>query len=238
MPHHHARQLIAIITICLSTHASFAAERSDADAKRDQHSKPLEVLEFLGVGPGWTVVDLFAGNGYYSEVLSGIVGASGKVYLHNNQSYLGFVQGLDERLQDNRLPNVESYIREIEDIDLKSNSVDLVMLVMAYHDAYFVNDGWTVTADPLFRSIHRVLRSGGVLAVIDHQAVAGSGNAAVQTLHRIEPDFAKADIESRGFQFEAASEMLVNDSDDLSMTVFDPTVQGKTSKFLFKFVKP
>ena len=238
MPLHLRRQLIAILTICLFTNSSFAAERSDTDAKRDLHSKPLEVLEFLGVGPGWTVVDLFAGNGYYSEVLAGVVGASGKVYLHNNQSYLGFVQGLDERLQDNRLPNVERYVSEIEDINLKSNSVDLVMLVMAYHDAYFVNDGWTVTADPLFRTIHRVLRSGGVLAVIDHQAVADSGSATVQTLHRIGPDFAKQDIESRGFQIEASSELLANDGDDLSKPVFDPAVQGKTSKFLFKFVKP
>jgi predicted methyltransferase len=99
------------------------------------------VLEFLGVEPGWTVLDLFAGNGYYSEVIADVGGDSGMVYLHNNQAYLCFVQSLDERLKDDRLPNVERHFRKIEDINLKSDSIDMVMLVMAYHDAYLVNGG-------------------------------------------------------------------------------------------------
>jgi acyl carrier protein len=48
---------------------------------------------------------------------------------------------LDERLKDDRLPNVERHFRKIEDINLKSDSIDMVMLVMAYHDAYLVNGG-------------------------------------------------------------------------------------------------
>jgi predicted methyltransferase len=225
------------ITLSLLCQASFAHDRSEADAARDATSKPLQVLGFLGVQPGWTALDLFAGNGYYSEVLSGVVGDVGKVYLHNNRAYLGFVKRLDERLRDNRLPNVERYYREVEDINLKSESVDLVMLVMTYHDAYYVDNGWTVTPDPLFSTIHRVLKPGGVLAVIDHHAVSGTGNAAAQSLHRIDVEFAKRDIGARGFTFAAQSNLLAHDRDDLTKNVFDPIVRGKTSKFLLKFVR-
>ena len=69
-----------------------------------------------------------------------------------------------------------------------------------------------MTADPLFRTIHRVLKPSGVLAAIDHQAVAGSANAAAQNLHRIEADFARADIEARGFKLAATSTLLSHDS--------------------------
>lgn len=230
-------RLLCTAILSAATCVAVAEERSAADAARDVNSKPREVLTFLDVKPGWTVLDLFAGGGYYSEVLAGAVGEKGQVLLHNNQAYMGFVQGLDERLKDNRLPNVERYVSEIEDINLKSDSVDLVMLVMAYHDAYYVNNGWTVTADPLFRTIHRVLKPGGTLAVIDHLAQPGTGKDAAQSLHRIDAAFAKQDIEARGFKLEAESDLLTHDRDDLTKGVFDPEVQGKTSKFLFKFVK-
>ena len=123
---------LAAALTTISAHAEL--ERSEADAKRDLTSKPLEVLAFMGVEPGWHVIDLFSGSGYYSEVLAHVVGADGKVYLHNNQAYIGLADGLPDRLADNRLPNVEVYVREVEDINLPSDSLDMAILVMAYHD--------------------------------------------------------------------------------------------------------
>lgn len=211
--------------------------RSEADAQRDITSKPFAVLEFMGVQPGWTVVDLFAGNGYYSEVLADAVGDAGKVYLHNNQAYMGFADKLSDRVKDDRLPNVEVYVREIEDVDLPSDSIDMVLLVMTYHDVYFKQSGWTVTADPLFETVHRILKPGGVLAIIDHHAAPGSGNAPAQNLHRIDAEFAKRDISGRGFDFVASTDILENPDDDLSLSVFDPAVRGKTSRFVYRFNK-
>ena len=212
-------------------------ERSPEDIARDTTSKPFEVLNFMGVKPGWQIIDLFAGNGYYSEVLAQIVGDEGKVYLHNNAAYMGFATKLNERLKGNRLNNVEVYVREIEDINLKSNSLDMVMMVMVYHDAYFEQSGWTVKPDPLFSTIHRILKPGGILAVIDHHAQAGSGAVHAQNLHRIDAAFAKQDIEQRGFILVDSSDLLENPEDDLTASVFDPSVRGRTSRFVYKFVK-
>ena len=84
----HLAALLACFGLCADTYA----ERSKADLQRDQTSKPFQILEFMGLRPGATVIDLFAGNGYYSEVLSTVVGEQGKVYLHNNQAYLAFAK--------------------------------------------------------------------------------------------------------------------------------------------------
>lgn len=235
-----ARRGMVCIVLLLSTMATHADElvRSEADAKRDATSKPFAVLEFIGVQPGWTVLDMLAGGGYYSEVLSNAVGEQGKVYLHNNAAYIGFVEGLDERVADNRLPNVQTIVAEVEDVPIPDASVDMALLVLTYHDVYFTSENWTVTADPLFNTLKRVLKPGGVLAIIDHHGTPGSGKAQVQDLHRIDAEFAKQDIASHGFKFVAASDLLENADDDFSKSVFDPSVRRKTSRFVYKFIKP
>jgi predicted methyltransferase len=229
--------ILSLSFAAASLPAAESIPRSAADAKRDVGSRPFEVLDFFGVEPGWKVIDLFAGNGYYSEALAQRVGPGGKVYLHNNQAYMAFADKLNERVANDRLPNVEVYIREIDGIDLPPGSLDMAILVKAYHDVYFVQDGWNVTADPLFAAIHRILKPGGVLAIIDHHGHSGSGKAAAQNEHRIDAEFAKSDITARGFTFVGASDILRNPDDDLSKSVFDPAVRGQTSRFVFKFVR-
>jgi len=229
--------MIGLIMAAHTLAAANAPLRSAADIQRDASSKPFAVLEFAGVKPGWQVMDMFAGNGYYSEVLSQAVGPQGKVYLHNNQAYMAFASKLNERVKSNRLPNVEVYVREVEDINLPSDSLDLVLLVKTYHDVYFTQSGWTVTADPLFRTIHRILKPGGQLLIIDHHGAPGSGNVRAQDLHRIEAQFAKNDISSRGFTWVEESTILSNSADPLNVSVFDPEITGKTSRFVFRFLK-
>lgn len=235
---------ISILTlsalVVLANHTGLAQplpERSVADAQRDLNSHPFEMLDFFGAKPGWRVIDLFAGNGYYAEVLAHVVGPEGKVYLHNNQAYMGFAKDLAKRMQNNRLPNVVPYQRETRDINLPSNSVDMALLVMAYHDVYFAQNGWDVRVEPMLKTMHRILKPGGILAIIDHHAESGSGTAAVQALHRIDAEFARQDIERFGFTLQATSSLLENAQDDLTKSVFDPAVKGKTSRFAYRFVK-
>ena len=72
--------------------AALASEaRPEGDRARDAGRKPAEVLEFMGIEPGMTVLDMFTGSGYYAEILSGVVGDEGKVIAQSNQAYLAFV---------------------------------------------------------------------------------------------------------------------------------------------------
>lgn len=212
-------------------------ERSQADRLRDETSHPAEVLAFLGVEPGMTVLDLLAGGGYYSEILARVVGPEGRVFLHNNQGTLGQMRSVSRRLQRPGLEALEIYVREIEDIQLPSNSVDLVLMVKVYHDLYYLNNGWAVGPDAVFRTLHRILKPGGTLGIIDHSAPAGTGSAYAQNLHRIDPDFARNDIESRGFRFTGASGLLANPGDDLHQSPFTPELRGRTDRFLQRYEK-
>jgi predicted methyltransferase len=216
-----------------------APGRPDADHQRDLTSQPAAVLRFAGLSEEMVVLDLFAGSGYYSEIIAGAVGPDGTVYLHNNAAYLGFAGAdLEKRLHGDRLPNVIRYDRELDAFDLPADSVDLVIAALVYHDVYFKNESWDVAADVFFDAIHRVLKPGGTLLIIDHEATAGSGNSAAQELHRIDPEFARRDIAAHGFEFAGELETLQNTADPLDISVFDPAVRRKTSRFVYKFVEP
>ena len=61
--------------------------RPEADKKDDEIRKASDVLQFTGVWPGMTLVELEAGKGYYTELLSHIVGKDGKVYMQNPHGF-------------------------------------------------------------------------------------------------------------------------------------------------------
>jgi predicted methyltransferase len=213
--------------------------RSDADVQRDGRDHPLDVLEFFGARPGLVVLDLFAGGGYYSELLGRVVGDGGKVYLHNNAAYLGFAgKALEERIAGARLgSNVVRLDAEVGSLGIAPGSVDLVLIVMTYHDLYFKGDDWSVEPAAFFAEVRAMLRPGGVMAIVDHSALTGTGKDAAQELHRIEEAFARQDIESRGFRFDGALEVLRNAADDRTVSVFDPAIRGNTDRFVHRYVR-
>ena len=63
-------------------------DRLEGDATADARRKPGVVLEFFGVEPGMTVLDLYSGGGYYTEIMARVVGPDGLVVSHNNKPYL------------------------------------------------------------------------------------------------------------------------------------------------------
>ena len=79
------------------------AGRSADDLKRDQSEHPAELLRLTGIKSGMRVADVMAGGGYYSELLSYLVGPSGHVLLLNNTAYDKWSEGgWEKRLAGNR----------------------------------------------------------------------------------------------------------------------------------------
>ncbi|HXP64830.1 MAG TPA: hypothetical protein VN815_05085, partial [Steroidobacteraceae bacterium] len=75
--------------LCAGSAASAADEydaalthpgRPAADSARDAIDHPAEMLRLAGIKPGMTVADVLAGDGYYSELTSYVVGPKGRVY--------------------------------------------------------------------------------------------------------------------------------------------------------------
>jgi predicted methyltransferase len=216
--------------------AMAAPDRTDADRERDTREKPAEVLGFAGVKPGMTVIDMFSGAGYYAELLAGIVGPSGKVIAVNNVPYAQYAKdGVAKRFTEGRLPNVERRLVEASWMDLPAKSADLAIIVMSYHDVFWVDEkeGWpAINADGFVASLKRVLKPGGKLLIVEHNAAKGTGKEVVATLHRLNEDFVKQSLTSRGFVLEKTFDGLRNPADDLGKLVFDPAVKGKTDRYV------
>ena len=216
--------------------------RLEGDATRDAGRKPAEVLAFLGITPGMTVLDMFSGGGYYSEILSGVVGDSGSVIAHSNKAYLQFVgEEFINRYKAGRLPNVDILMAENNKLRLDANQFDAVFMGLAYHDTYWVNPdmGWNeIDRTKLNAEIFNSLKPGGVLGITDHYAAAGSSTDSVSDMHRIDKAIVIADMESAGFKLVDESDILRNPDDDHSQGVFTPEIRGKTDRFVLKFRRP
>ncbi len=163
-------------------------ERSDAARARDEGRLPVKVLSTFGVSPGMTVLEVGAGRGYYTEILSGAVGPSGKVIAHNTPSgyYKNYISATFEPLAE-RLPNVEARVGDLSSLDLPDNSVDLVMIFLIYHHMHYAKDEGEALPIETQRSLAELraaLKPGGVLAVIEHAAPDGSSRAHSAALWR------------------------------------------------------
>jgi predicted methyltransferase len=220
-----------------------APGRSAEDREQDASRKPTEVLAFFGVEPGMSALDLYAGGGYFTELLAAVVGPTGRVVAHNNKAYRDSVgDELTRRFADpQRLANVEQLAAENNAIELPPGRFDFVLLSAVYHDVYYANEAndWPKIDGPaLLAELFAAMKPGATLGLIDHAAAPGSPAETGGTLHRIDPDLVKRDLAAAGFVLEAESDMLRNPADDLGKGVFDPAVRGKTDRFMFRFRRP
>jgi len=217
------------------------AGRSSQDRERDARELPAEVMAFAGFKPGMKIADVFGGGGYYTELISYVVGPKGEVVLVNNKPYENYVPDeIKARLASGRLKNVRHSVIDTRELELGSNSYDAVLIVLSYHDLYHVDpeNGWpAIDAGRFLDQIHAALKPNGIFLIIDHAAKAGTGKSAAQDLHRIEEAFARSDITSHGFSFEGSFDKLRNPKDDLDKVVFDKAVRFKTDRFVHLYRK-
>jgi len=217
-------------------------DRTDADRDRDAGRKPAEVMEFFGIAPGMDILDMFSGGGYYTEMLSNVVGTAGSVIAHTNQAYAQFVgEEATNRYANDRLSNVETLMAENTALEMPDQAFDAIMMILAYHDIYYVDpeNGWPAIDGPsLVAELFEALRPGGIVGVVDHYAAAGSPSETGSTLHRIDPQIVINEMGSAGFVLEAQSDVLRNMDDDHSLHMTDPAIRGETDRFVMRFRKP
>ena len=208
--------------------------RPPADVSRDTARKPAEMLTFAGLKPGDTVLEVLPGGGYFTRLISKVVGPTGHVYAG---APAGKMQEAATAIAaDPAYANVT-----VVGLDAAATSalppLDLIWTSQNYHDLHLTR----VHQDPV--AIDKLwlsrLKPGGALIIIDHAALPGAPVVATaDTLHRIDPAAARAEVESAGFVFDSKSDALANPADPHTANVFDPSIRGKTDQFAFRFKKP
>ncbi len=200
-------------------------DKLDADARpaedkaRDGIRRPYQVMQLLEVEEGMTVVDVVAGGGWYTEVLSAAVGPDGTVI-----AQFGPRGGDEHRQRAERLGNVEPVFDSLDSIEEGAAERALTALSLHHRDASFLED------------VYSVLEPGGMAAIIDHEGDEGASNN--EDLHRVAKADAMRMIEEAGFEIVEDSDLLHTNADDHSMAIFAPELGRNTDRFLFIVRKP
>jgi predicted methyltransferase len=206
-------------------------------------SKLSELIQFARVHAGSTVIDVYPGDGDWTRRFSDIVGPEGRVYsfvpaevAHFKNDPVGHMRTL---AQEPGRKNVEVISADVAAMPETLQPADVLWLHLFYHDLHTpLIRARGATAARFNRAVYERLKPGGSYVVIDHAAAVGAGTGNAQSLHRIEPSSVRAEVEEVGFVLDAQSAMLANEDDPHSIKVFDPSIKGKTDRFVYRFVKP
>jgi predicted methyltransferase len=206
-------------------------------------SKLSELIQFSRVAAGSTVIDVYPGDGDWTRLFSDIVGSEGRVYSFVPAEVADFKNdpvGLMRTLaKEPDRANVEAVSADLVAMAEVTQPADVVWLHPFYHDLptpLMQKKG--ATAADFNRDVFERLKPGGSYIIVDHAAAAGSGTRDTQALHRIDPASAREEVEAAGFVLEAQSNILANNDDPHSIKVFDPSIKGKTDRFVYRFAKP
>lgn len=208
------------------------------DVKRDADRKPAEMLAFAGIKPGAKVMDLIPGGGYFTRLFAAAVGPNGYVYAYQPSELDSFLKGKEPKIMA-----VAGQYKNVSVIHAPVNTLtapeplDVVWTSQNYHD---LKDDFFKPADTaqVNKAVFNALKPGGLYVVLDHAAEKGSGARDTDTLHRIDEDLVKKEIEAAGFKFVGESKVLHNPADKRTLNVFDKGIRGHTDQFVLKFRKP
>ncbi|HWA90784.1 MAG TPA: hypothetical protein VG889_12150 [Rhizomicrobium sp.] len=211
--------------------------RPAADRAADAHRLPYKTLVFSGVKGGDVVGEFLPGGGYYTRMLSDVVGPKGKVYaLETTRWGQQNIDATKAVLSEKGRENVKFDASGFGAFNLPE-PVDVFWTTLNYHDLHVAEYG-KVDMAAFNKHVFESLKPGGTYFIVDHVANAGTDDAAIAKLHRIEKDTVVKEVTAAGFTLVAESAALHRTGDDHTKPVFDASVRGKTDQFMLKFRKP
>ncbi len=215
--------------------------RPEKDTARDANRKPAETIMFAGVRPGMIVAELVPGGGYYTRILSKVVGPKGHVYAMTATEVLSAIPKAADASKaiaaDPAYGNVSAITEPVGALKVPQY-VDVVWTTQNYHDLHIEKYFGKPDMIALNKSVFKALKPGGIYFVLDHSAVKGSGERDTEKLHRIDEALVKKEVESAGFKLEAEGSALHNPGDPRTASIFDEAIRGHTDQFMLRFSKP
>jgi predicted methyltransferase len=236
-----------------------APTRTPANIARDRYRHPAETLAFFGVRPSDTVVEIWPGGGWYTEILAPYL-ASGGGTLYAVAPEWG-LSGIAKLQAAN--PALYGSIRTAAfpafaatDVRVPDGTADVVLTFRNVHNwrMGYRREGKADYSAEAFRQMHAMLKPGGVLGVVDHRLPESASAERERTSGYIKVSTVRALAESAGFRLEAASEVNANPKDSAdwpdgvwtlppSLALEDKDRQrylaiGESDRMTLKFVKP
>jgi predicted methyltransferase len=231
--------------------------RSPANRARDVYRHPKATLQFFGVQPDQTVIEITPGGGWYSEILAPL--------LNDNGHYVAAVaaprDGAEARRDGSALHRLfaadPAHYGNAKIVEFNPRapvfgppgSTDTVLTFRNAHN--WVQAG---TAPAMFQAFFQVLRPGGVLGVVDHRAAPGATLEAVKGSGYLPADYVVKLAVDAGFVLDGSSEVNANPQDThdhpKGVWTLPPTLTlgeqdrakyqaiGESDRMTLRFVKP
>jgi SAM-dependent methyltransferase len=164
-------------------------ERLEPESREIYAQRGL-IAAVTGPKPGAVVADIGAGSGFMAHLFSRMVGPAGKVYAVDiNPSLLEHIaSGARER----GLSNLQTVLCTEKSVELAPASVDLVFVCDTYHHFEYPKN--------TLSTIHRALRPGGQLVVVDFERIEGVSSDWVLGHVRAGKDVFSEEIVAAGFE--------------------------------------
>ncbi len=207
------------------------AEQTALDANR------LSEVQFVlaHVKPGDHVLDLGAGKGYSSMILSAAV-CGGSVDSQNPEEWdVKYKEGPARQALAAARSNIHLLTVDFDKVPAPTTAYDAIFIGTIYHDTYNVPGHDALALDT---SLKGLLKPGGIVILTDHRTADGQGSSQTSTMHRIDKATVIADFKAVGFELVEDSAALANAADDHSKMVFDPSIRGHTDRMALVFRKP
>jgi len=200
--------------------AMLGGHRSEANLARNRYRHPVGTLTFLGLQDGMTVLEIWPGSGWYSEVLAPVIRHHGQFLVASfdpdvtgqPEYRYGLHRQLLEKFSDS--PGIYDQVAVIPFSPPGSatlgdaNSIDLILTFRNTHG--WISDG---VAAQIFSEFERVLKPGGVLGLVQHRAEAGTDPKLTSEMGYVSEEAVIALAKSAGLYLEARSEVNANPAD-------------------------
>ena len=235
--------------------AAAAPSRTAANVSRDRYRHPVETLAFFGVRPGDTVVEIWPGGGWYSEILIPYLAQGGGTYV--GAAPESRMAGLRKLVAAN--PAAYATVRTanfpvlaaVPGTPVAPGSADVVLTFRNVHN-------WMMGKEPFeaeaFRQMYAMLKPGGTLGVVEHRLPENADAAREKTSGYVKASTVRRLAEAAGFRLVATSEINANPLDKTDhpegVWTLPPNfrlgdkdraryaVIGESDRMTLKFVKP
>lgn len=240
-----------------------SAKRTPDYVQRDGARHPVQTLRFFGIRPEMTVVEIWPGGGWYTEILAPLLREQGHYYAahfpadSDSKYYREARASFDAKLRADPALYDRVSVTTFDPprrVDIApAGSVDLVLTFRNVHN-WYMRGGGDERVVAAFKAMYVALKPGGVLGVVDHRLPAGRPLSDQEASGYLREDYVIQMAQRAGFELAARSEINANPRDDANhpegVWTLPPTLRlgdkdrerylaiGESDRMTLKFVKP